>query len=85
MELQLRDGDEQFSLHYRRAVRRLRGKFGGQSVSPALCVRATCIAFGVGAAIGAIMTEVTRAYSLAIPVTLLVIVLLLCGLTTAKE
>jgi hypothetical protein len=31
------------------------------------------------------MTEVTRAYSLAIPVTLLVIVLLLCGLTTAKE
>ena len=37
-----------------------------------------CIAFGVGAAIGAVMTEVTRAYSLAIPVTLLVIVLLLC-------
>jgi uncharacterized membrane protein YoaK (UPF0700 family) len=50
-----------------------------------LCVRAMFIAFGVGAAIGAIMTEVTRAYSLAIPVTLLVIVLLLCGLTTAKE
>jgi uncharacterized membrane protein YoaK (UPF0700 family) len=46
---------------------------------------ATGIAFGIGAAIGAIMTEVTRAYSLAIPVTLLVIVLLLCGLTTAKE
>ena len=30
---------------------------------------AMCIAFGVGAAIGAVMTEVTRAYSLAIPVT----------------
>jgi uncharacterized membrane protein YoaK (UPF0700 family) len=40
---------------------------------------AMCIAFGVGAAIGAIMTEVTRAYSLAVPVALLAIVLLLCG------
>jgi uncharacterized membrane protein YoaK (UPF0700 family) len=39
---------------------------------------AMCIAFGTGAAIGAIMTEVTRAYSLAIPATLLVIVLLCC-------
>jgi uncharacterized membrane protein YoaK (UPF0700 family) len=39
---------------------------------------AMCIAFGMGAAIGAVMTEVTRAYSLAIPVTLLVIVLSLC-------
>jgi uncharacterized membrane protein YoaK (UPF0700 family) len=39
---------------------------------------AMCLAFGVGAAIGAVMTEVTRAYSLAIPVTLLAIVLLLC-------
>jgi uncharacterized membrane protein YoaK (UPF0700 family) len=38
-----------------------------------------CIAFGVGAAIGAIMTELTRAYSLAVPVALLAIVLLLCG------
>jgi uncharacterized membrane protein YoaK (UPF0700 family) len=46
---------------------------------------AMCIAFGVGAAIGAVMTEVTRSYSLAIPVTLFVIVLLLCGLTTARE
>jgi uncharacterized membrane protein YoaK (UPF0700 family) len=40
---------------------------------------AMCIAFGIGAAIGAVMTKVTRAYSLAIPVTLLLIVLLLCG------
>jgi uncharacterized membrane protein YoaK (UPF0700 family) len=37
-----------------------------------------CIAFGVGAAVGAVMTEVTRAYSLVIPVTLLVSVLVLC-------
>lgn len=37
-----------------------------------------CIAFGLGAAIGAFATELNRAYSLAIPVMLLVIVLLLC-------
>jgi uncharacterized membrane protein YoaK (UPF0700 family) len=37
-----------------------------------------CIAFGAGAAIGAFVTEISRAYSLALPVTLLVIVLLLC-------
>ncbi len=39
---------------------------------------AMCIAFGAGAAIGAFATEITRNYSLAVPVTLLVIVLLLC-------
>lgn len=39
---------------------------------------AMCIAFGTGAAAGAFATEVTRAYSLAIPVALLLIVLLLC-------
>jgi uncharacterized membrane protein YoaK (UPF0700 family) len=39
---------------------------------------AMCVAFGTGAAIGAGMTEVTRAYCLAIPVTLLMIVFLLC-------
>ena len=46
-----------------------------------------CVAFGVGAAIGAVMTELTRAYSLAVPVTLLVIVLLLCemNLTVTRE
>ena len=38
-----------------------------------------CIAFGLGAAGGALATEVARAYSLIIPVMLLVIVLLLCG------
>lgn len=48
---------------------------------------AMCVAFGVGAAIGAVVTEVTRAYSLAVPVTLLVIVLLLCemNLTATRE
>jgi uncharacterized membrane protein YoaK (UPF0700 family) len=38
---------------------------------------AMCIAFGTGAAVGAFVTEVTRDYSLVIPVTLLVIVLVL--------
>jgi len=37
-----------------------------------------CIAFGTGAAIGASATEISRAYSLAIPVTLLTIVWLRC-------
>ncbi len=46
---------------------------------------AMCIAFGPGAAIGALMTEVTRAYSLAISLALLVIVLFLCDLTTTRE
>ena len=46
-----------------------------------------CIAFGMGAAIGPVMTEVTRASSLAIPMTLLVLVLLLCeqNLTAARK
>ena len=39
---------------------------------------AMCIAFGTGAAIGAFATGVSRAYSLALPVTLLVIVAWLC-------
>jgi uncharacterized membrane protein YoaK (UPF0700 family) len=46
---------------------------------------AMCVAFGVGAAIGAVMTELTRAYSLAVPVTLLVIVLSFCELKAANE
>jgi len=37
-----------------------------------------CVAFGAGAAIGASATELSRAYSLAVPVTLLTIVLLQC-------
>jgi uncharacterized membrane protein YoaK (UPF0700 family) len=39
---------------------------------------AMCIAFGTGAAAGAFATEVARAYSLTVPVALLLIVLLLC-------
>jgi len=39
-----------------------------------------CIAFGLGAASGAIVTELTRAYSLTIPVMLLMLVLLHCEL-----
>jgi uncharacterized membrane protein YoaK (UPF0700 family) len=39
---------------------------------------AMCVAFGTGAAVGAFVTEVTRSYSLAIPVMLLVTVLLFC-------
>jgi uncharacterized membrane protein YoaK (UPF0700 family) len=39
---------------------------------------AMCVAFGVGAAIGAVMTELTRAYSLTIPAISLAIVLRLC-------
>lgn len=45
---------------------------------------AMCIAFGAGAAIGAVVTEKTRAYSLAIPVILLAIVLLRCGTGAAR-
>jgi uncharacterized membrane protein YoaK (UPF0700 family) len=40
---------------------------------------AMCAAFGAGAAFGAFVTEMTRAYSLAVPVVLLMIVLLRCG------
>jgi uncharacterized membrane protein YoaK (UPF0700 family) len=39
---------------------------------------AMCVAFGAGAAAGAFATEMTRAYSLVIPVMLLAIVLLFC-------
>jgi uncharacterized membrane protein YoaK (UPF0700 family) len=39
---------------------------------------AICIAFGTGAAIGAFGTEVSPAYSLTVPVTLLVVVAWLC-------
>jgi uncharacterized membrane protein YoaK (UPF0700 family) len=39
---------------------------------------AMCAAFGAGAASGAFVTEMTRAYSLAVPVVLLMIVLLRC-------
>jgi uncharacterized membrane protein YoaK (UPF0700 family) len=37
-----------------------------------------CVAFGVGAAIGVVVTELTRDYSLALPVALLIAALLRC-------
>lgn len=40
---------------------------------------AVCIGFGLGAAIGAFATKATRAYSLLVPVTLLLFVLLFCA------
>jgi hypothetical protein len=82
MELQLRGGDEQFSLPYRRPVRR---KSGGEVVSPALRVWSMRIAFGMGAAGGAVMTEVMRARSHAVPVALLVLALLLCAELNARR
>lgn len=41
---------------------------------------AMCVAFGVGAAVGALVTEMTRNYSLVIPLMLLVPVLVHCEL-----
>jgi len=43
-----------------------------------------CVAFGSGAAVGAFATELQRAYSLAVPVLLLVIVLMLCEQKPAR-
>ena len=48
-----------------------------RSLRRAYVFGAMCVAFGAGAAIGAFATEVTRAYSLAIPVALLLVILLL--------
>ena len=44
---------------------------------------AMCIAFGAGAATGAFVTKWTQAYSLAIPVALLLIALLLCEIESS--
>jgi uncharacterized membrane protein YoaK (UPF0700 family) len=44
-----------------------------------------CVAFGAGAAVGAFTTEISRGYSLAVPVTLLAIVLLLCERMVARD
>ena len=54
-------------------------------LSPALRVWSMCIAFGMGAAGGAVMTEVMRARSRAVPVALLVLVLLLCAKLNARR
>lgn len=68
--------------NFRQTIEGLFGAFAG-SAGPRPFRRpylfgAMCVAFGTGAAIGAFATEMTRDYSLAIPVTLLIIVLLLC-------
>ena len=68
--------------NFRNTIEGLFAAFAGSSESTPFrrpyVFAALCIAFGVGAAIGAVMTEVTRAYSLVIPVALLVTVLVLC-------
>ena len=68
--------------NFRQTIEGLFGAFAGP-VGPRPFRRpfvfgAMCIAFGAGAAVGAFATEVTRAYCLLVPVTLLAFVLLLC-------
>jgi uncharacterized membrane protein YoaK (UPF0700 family) len=69
--------------NFRQTIESLFGAFAGNSEARPLrrpCVfGAISVAFGIGAAVGAVVTEkLTRNYSLAIPVALLVIVLLRC-------
>jgi uncharacterized membrane protein YoaK (UPF0700 family) len=54
------------------------GSAGARPLRRPFVFGAMCIAFGAGAAVGAFATEATRAYSLAVPVILLVIILLRC-------
>lgn len=54
------------------------GSVGPQSLRRSYVFGTLCIAFGSGAAFGALGTEASRAYSLIIPVLLLVIVAWLC-------
>jgi uncharacterized membrane protein YoaK (UPF0700 family) len=55
------------------------GNAGARPLRRPYVFGAICIAFGTGAAIGAFATEISRAYSLAVPVTLLVFVAWLCA------
>ena len=75
--------------NFRYAIEGLFEAFAGSSQSRPFrrpyVFGAMCIAFGLGAAVGAVVTELTRAYSLAIPVTLLAMVLLLCGSKAGGE
>jgi len=68
--------------NFRQTIEGLFAAFAGSSEPRPLrrpyVFGAMCVAFGAGAAIGAFATEITRAYSLVVPVALLVIVLLLC-------
>lgn len=54
------------------------GSVGALSLRRSYVFGTLCIAFGSGAAFGALATEVSRSYSLAMPVLLLVIVAWLC-------
>ena len=54
------------------------GNGGGRPLRRPYVFGVICIAFGTGAAVGAFGTEISRAYSLTVPVTLLVVVAWLC-------
>lgn len=73
--------------NFRQTIESLFGAFAGTGEAKPFrrpyLFAAICIAFGAGAAIGACVTQVTRQYSLAIPVLLLVTVLLRCEFDAA--
>jgi len=54
------------------------GSVAARSLRRSYVFGTLCIAFGSGAALGALATEVSRAYSLSLPVMLLVIVAWIC-------
>jgi uncharacterized membrane protein YoaK (UPF0700 family) len=68
--------------NFRQTIEALFAAFAASSAARAFrrpyVFAALCLAFGTGAAVGAFVTGVSRAYSLAVPVTLLVVVALLC-------
>ena len=68
--------------NFRQAIEALFAAFAGNADAAPFrrphVFAAICIAFGAGAAVGASATEISPAYSLAVPVTLLTIVLLQC-------
>lgn len=68
--------------NFRQAIEGLFAALAGSALARPLrrsyVFGAMCIAFGVGAALGAFATKVTPAFSLVVPVTSLLIVLLLC-------
>ena len=76
------DNSVMVTSNFRRTVEGLFAAFAGsgeaRSFRRPYVFGTMCAAFGGGAATGALVTEMTRAYSLAIPVVLLVIVLLRC-------
>jgi uncharacterized membrane protein YoaK (UPF0700 family) len=68
--------------NYRQTIEGLFAAFAGnadtRSFRRPYVFGAICTAFGTGAALGAFGTEISRAYSLTVPVTLLVVVAWLC-------